>query len=284
MHKKPLKDTTDSATAGVQITAAQRRMDAKTRFTKSTENTKQNKATPAVRGTVKQPMQEQGTVKQPLQGSVKQPLQGSVKQPLQGSVKQPLQGSVKPDQGTSAPEKKAEIRPKERIRVNPYANWKKIKDLRLGSRSQRVWLLASPQNPKIQIVLKSYDVKDASHRYRFAKEVSVLKRLRGFKYAPRLLFIDQKEGTMWMTYCGPVAKLTKEVRAEVESHLKELATTYGVHRVTGPDKRRRLDCDSLFPQNITQRSDGRVAVIDYGSGSWTLSPRSLPTKTGINKL
>ena len=63
---------------------------------------------------------------------------------------------------------------------NPYRLWKRVRDLRLGSRSQQVYLLENPRNRKERVVLKRYDASDRHHRGRYDKE------LKGAKTPPGL--------------------------------------------------------------------------------------------------
>ena len=153
----------------------------------------------------------------------------------------------------------------------PYGEWKKLKDMRLGSRSKRVWLLQHPKDAANVVVLKMYDAADAHHRGRFAKEIAVLRRLKDCPFVPKLLHIDKKRCAMWITYCGPVAKLTPDVKAQVEHHLREMASKWRVFRVTGKEHTKRYDAESIFEKNICIK-DGVVRCIDFGSNSWLLEP------------
>lgn len=154
---------------------------------------------------------------------------------------------------------------------NPYRLWKRVRDLRLGSRSQQVYLLENPRNRKERVVLKRYDASDRHHRGRYDKELKVLKRLRGCPHAPQLLHSDDDTCALWMTYCGRVAPMNPRTKAAVEAILKELADKWGVHRVSNGGAVNRLDAASIFPKNITQ-IDGHTKLIDYGSPSWRLTP------------
>jgi hypothetical protein len=155
--------------------------------------------------------------------------------------------------------------------ANPYNTWKKVKDLRLGSRSKKVYLLSNPRNPSERIVMKQYDALDKHHRGRYNKEIRVLERLHDFPHAPHLLYKDDVKCTMWMTYCGKVAPMNAQTKAEVERILRALADKWGVHRVANGQER-RLDAESIFPKNITELK-GVIFSIDYGSASWILTPR-----------
>ena len=156
-------------------------------------------------------------------------------------------------------------------RANPFAKWKKSKDLRLGPRSQRVWLLANPEDSKECIVMKQYNRKDKSHRERFDKEVAVLRRLRDCPFVPRLLFVSHSKCALWMSWCGPVASLDAAARKQVELHLQELSSRWGLQRVQG-SSHPRFDAASIFPKNICRLGD-EVKLIDFGSGAWRLLPR-----------
>jgi predicted Ser/Thr protein kinase len=156
---------------------------------------------------------------------------------------------------------------------NPYRLWRRVRDLRLGSRSQKVYLLENPHDRKQRIVMKKYDASDRHHRGRYEKEVKVLRRLKGCPHTPQLLHAEDDTCSLWMTYCGRVAPMNEHTKKEVEHILKELAEKWGVHRVSDGGTVRRLDAASIFPKNITT-INGKVFVIDYGSASYQLSPRT----------
>jgi hypothetical protein len=145
--------------------------------------------------------------------------------------------------------------------------------MRLGARSKKVMLLENPKNREERVVWKQYDASDPHHKGRFDKEVAVLRRLRQCPFVPRLLFVDSVSCSMWISYCGPVATLNAATRLQVERNLREMAEKWGVHRVT--DHQRRLDADSLFPQNICN-DRGTIKCIDFGSACWHLAPLPKP--------
>lgn len=155
---------------------------------------------------------------------------------------------------------------------SPYSDWRKVRDLRLGSRSKRVWLLQHPSNADKLVVLKMYDATDVHHRGRFAKEIAVLRRLKDCPFVPKLLHMDRKRCAMWISYCGPVAKLTPDVKSQVERHLREMATRWHVFRITGKEHTKRYDAESIFEKNICKDKHGVVRCIDFGSNSWMLEP------------
>lgn len=146
---------------------------------------------------------------------------------------------------------------------------KAVKSLLLGDRSKGVLLLEGG------VVAKTYDKNSKQQVGRFDKEVAIMQRLQGCKYAPKLYKVDDVNKTLFMEYVGKNVSLTRQHKRAVNKALRKIGEQYHVFRVK--NGKARYTYKDLFPANICVDDKGNVRLIDFGSSLWQIHNRSYKT-------
>lgn len=145
--------------------------------------------------------------------------------------------------------------------VNPYKDLKMIKSLTGGWHSLSVELLEG------NIVKKKIWKYFPMQLKAFRQEVLLLKHLRGCPFVPQLLYVDKKNTTIYMTYCGKKIKKTDESMKQISDILHALSEKWGVSRIDKNGKQ-------IFQLGTTKNAtilNKKLFIIDFGSHQWQIT-------------
>lgn len=162
--------------------------------------------------------------------------------------------------------------------LNPYVNWKPLRQFDKSFHSQGVYELPN------QVVKKVYNPQNSSHVKRFENEYMILEYLKRCRcdFVPQLLYVDEKNTTLYLSHCGTTpASMTPELEHKVDVLLHTLESKYRVMLSDNIGKIKYTypgGFDNPRTNNITQR-DGKTFLIDFGSPRWTVLPLSPPKST-----
>jgi len=136
---------------------------------------------------------------------------------------------------------------------------KVLKIFKEGRRASCVCLLTG------DIVRKSYDSKLSKRQEWFKLEIKILKHLEHCPFVPKLLAVDKKNLTYYMTYCGQRPLMTPENREKNSVAAKSLHRDWNLLRV---DKNGDPQYKIYFG-NCAMIKD-KMFIIDFGSDKWKI--------------
>lgn len=140
--------------------------------------------------------------------------------------------------------------------IDYYRGLKVIKRFKDGHKSKGAFLLEK------DVVKKTYDMSKAKHKRRFKIEITNMKHLSSCPFVPKLLGIDEKDGSFYMNYCG---KKPKETYENIRMNAKLIKKLY-----YDWDMARKSIIHPKFKTSLQNTAilNGKMYVIDFGSSNW----------------
>tara|TARA_R100001163_G_C5027706_1_gene168827 strand:+ start:579 stop:1025 length:447 start_codon:yes stop_codon:yes gene_type:complete len=137
--------------------------------------------------------------------------------------------------------------------VIDYENLKRKKILQTGGKSKYVWLMYK------NIIKKTYRNDKPDQIKRFKTEVKLLDHLSNCPFVPKILHINQKNCTIYMTNVGKVLKEVPKDKRDLRQKMKELHLDWNLMRHRNGNPNYKMNA------NNGTRLNGKVYVIDFGS-------------------
>lgn len=187
-------------------------------------------------------------------------------------------------------------------RLNPYEKWKPLRQL--STSPQQLWSTAHSAGVfemSSDVIKKVYDPTNKIHNVSFANERRILDFLtrQGSSITPKLLYVDEKNTTLYMTHCGqtpkpPTAttavgpqlqtdvavaeakkataaksKFDKKLAQEVDKLMRQLESKYGVAYKPNIGKKQLYS----YPLHQVAKRNGKMFILDFhDSKLWSIVP------------
>lgn len=133
------------------------------------------------------------------------------------------------------------------------------KVLKVSGKSKYVYLMSDG------CIKKRYDSTRPDHEEHFHHEVRILRHLEKWSYSPKILWINHKKRTIYMTYCGPNPKPSAKLTRSLSLLMAELREKWGLTRLND----RGTVTDHIDARNLCVMDD-LLYIIDFGSPLWVL--------------
>lgn len=158
-------------------------------------------------------------------------------------------------------------------RLNPYAHEMPVRKYPSHLISNSLGVYELPNG----IVKKVYSPSRASHRRRFDHERQILEHLTRNQclHTPKLLFVDEKNTTLYMSNCGNRATNPSKRKLDVIMH--ELETKFGLSYLPNEGKK----IYGYLAHSITEKI-GKIFIIDFHGPLWSIRPiNTIPANSPI---
>jgi len=150
-----------------------------------------------------------------------------------------------------------QAREKEKERY--FLDLKTAKVLKVDGKSKYVNLMSDG------CIKKRYDSTIADHEEHFRREVRILRHLARWPHSPRILWINRKKRTIYMTNCGPNPKQSPQLKGRLAAMMQELREEWSLCRRNYKGQVvNHIDIHNLCIK------DDQLYIIDFGSPLWEL--------------
>lgn len=127
------------------------------------------------------------------------------------------------------------------------------------------------------VIRKRYDLNNSEHKKAFKREVAIYKYLNLCRFVPPLLHINPTKGTIYIPYCGTIAKPKDKNRIILRALMRVLSQEWGVTLESSTNinqsNPRNSDQDDQLNWLLINKEQSHHYIFDFSHPNWKVEPK-----------